>query len=254
MAHALPQTPTETQATEEAGAGAERQHRAAILEHIAWLVAQARGRQADPYRYVLLLRFALANLVGFSLLGAAYLQGLVTLVLDSDQTGLSAAIFVVFLGGLGICARKVAQTSRELNRVRDFSPLSPSRAGTYLSQVRGRVAESRSIYAGLERLKLSNQIAVVRHIAGSLVLLGLIGTVIGFIIALSGVHPQRVSDIDTVAPMVSKLIEGMSVALYTTLVGAILNLWLMVNYHILATGTVKLITAIVEFGESHART
>jgi hypothetical protein len=44
----------------------------------------------------------------------------------------------------------------------------------------------------------------------------------------------------------------MSVALYTTLVGAILNIWLMVNYHILAGGTSKLITSIIELGESHA--
>ncbi len=39
------------------------------------------------------------------------------------------------------------------------------------------------------RLKLSNRIAFVHHKANSLVFLGLIGTVIGFIIALSGVDP-----------------------------------------------------------------
>ena len=43
-----------------------------------------------------------------------------------------------------------------------------------------------------------------------------------------------------------------STALYTTLVGAVLNVWLMVNYHLLAGGTVKLITALVELGEEHA--
>jgi hypothetical protein len=52
--------------------------------------------------------------------------------------------------------------------------------------------------------------------------------------------------------MVSTLIEGMSTALFTTLVGAVLNVWLMVNYHLLAGGTVKLITALVELGEEHA--
>lgn len=254
MAHALPRTPTETQDTNTAGTEPEQQDRAAIEQHIAWLLAEAKGREADSYRYVLLLRFTLVNLVAFSLLGAAYLQGLVDLVLTSDRTNLSVAIFVVFLGGLGICARKVVQTSRELNQVRDFTSLTPSRAGAYLAQVRGRSAESRSIHAGLLRFKLSNRIGVVRHIAASLVLLGLVGTVIGFIIALSGINPQHVSDVEAIAPMVSKLIEGMSVALYTTLVGAVLNLWLMVNYHILATGTVKLITALVEFGESHAGT
>ena len=32
--------------------------------------------------------------------------------------------------------------------------------------------------------------------------------------------------------MVSTLIDGMSVALYTTLVGSVLNVWLMLNYRL----------------------
>jgi hypothetical protein len=52
--------------------------------------------------------------------------------------------------------------------------------------------------------------------------------------------------------MISTLIQGMSTALYTTLVGAVLNVWLMVNYHLLAGGTVKLISALTELGEQNA--
>jgi hypothetical protein len=53
--------------------------------------------------------------------------------------------------------------------------------------------------------------------------------------------------------MVSTLISGMSIALHTTLVGAILNIWLMINYRLLEGGTVTLATAIIEQGERHAR-
>jgi hypothetical protein len=49
------------------------------------------------------------------------------------------------------------------------------------------------------------------------------------------------------------LIGGMSVALYTTLVGAILNIWLMTNYRLLESGTITLVTAMVEEGERHAQ-
>jgi biopolymer transport protein ExbB/TolQ len=73
--------------------------------------------------------------------------------------------------------------------------------------------------------------------------------VIGFIIALSGVNPEAAADVSSVGPMVSTLISGMSVALYTTLVGAILNIWLMVNYRLLESGTVRLLASMVEFGE-----
>ncbi len=49
--------------------------------------------------------------------------------------------------------------------------------------------------------------------------------------------------------MVSTLIAGMSTALYTTLIGAVLNIWLMIDYQLLAGGTVKLITSLIDRGE-----
>lgn len=227
---------------------------AAANDHLAWLVAQAREPGPDRFRFLLLARYSLINLIGFGLLAVAHIHGLTNLVIVSDRTGLSVAIAAVFLAGLAICTQKVWQTSVDLNQVRDFDPLAPSRAAGYLAQLRGKYGESRTILASSLRLRLSHRIGVVRHIANSLVLLGLIGTVIGFIIALSGVDPANASDIKAVAPMVSTLVEGMSTALYTTLVGAVFSVWLMTNYHVLATGTVKLITSLVELGEANAAT
>jgi adenosylcobinamide amidohydrolase len=37
------------------------------------------------------------------------------------------------------------------------------------------------------------------------------------------------------------------------MVGAILNIWLMINYRLLLGGTVNLITSVVELGERYAR-
>ena len=76
---------------------------------------------------------------------------------------------------------------------------------------------------------------------------------IGFIIALSGVHPDAAADVSSIGPMISTLIRGMSIALYTTLVGSLLNIWLMVNVRLLEGGTIKLLIATVELGERHAR-
>ena len=83
-------------------------------------------------------------------------------------------------------------------------------------------------------------------------LLGLIGTVLGFIIALSGVDPEKTSDVNAIAPMVSTLIQGMSTALYTTLIGSILNVWLMANYQLLTGGTVHLISSLQDQVERNA--
>jgi biopolymer transport protein ExbB/TolQ len=75
--------------------------------------------------------------------------------------------------------------------------------------------------------------------------LGLIGTVAGFIIALSGVTAEEAGDLAAVQPMIAQLISGMSIALYTTLEGAVLGLWLTVNHRILATGTSTLYSDIL---------
>jgi hypothetical protein len=224
-----------------------------LWEIAAWLFEHARTHSRDPRRYLLVLRFALLNLAGFALLGAAYVQGLVDKVIVADGTYLSVLIFLVFLGGLGICARKVWQTSRELNSLREPDAAAESPAMVHLAPLLGRTAESRANLVGAARMRLSHRIAIVRNIANTLVLLGLIGTVLGFIIALSGVDPEHVADVAAIAPMVSTLISGMSTALYTTLVGAILNVWLMANHQLLAGGTVKLIAALVERAEDHAR-
>ena len=225
----------------------------AATAQLAWLAEAAGKGEPDRLKYLLLMRFTLLNVTGFGVLGIAYLHGLVDMVLVSDRTHLSVTIFVVFIAGLALCTQRVWQTSRDLNLIKEVDPLKPSRARTYLAQLRGHAADSRTLFASTLRLKLSHRIGIVRHFANSLVILGLIGTVIGFIIALSGVDPENASDIKAVTPMVSTLVAGMSTALYTPLVGAVLNIWLMTNYHMLATGTVKLITALVELGEAHAR-
>jgi hypothetical protein len=209
----------------------------------------------DPiaHRYLLLLRFILANVIAVALVGAAAGQGWIGMILAADQGGLCRAIVAVFLVGLVWSGQRALQLSRGLNELERFARLPGASPPAYLEAVAARAAESRAILASSLRLKLASRITPIRHLANSLVLLGLIGTVVGFIIALSGVRPEVVSDVGAIGPMVSTLIGGMSVALYTTLVGSLLNVWLMVNVRLLEGGTVKLLTATVELGELHAR-
>jgi MotA/TolQ/ExbB proton channel family len=209
----------------------------------------------DPiaHRYLLLLRFILANVVALALLGAAAGQGWIGVLLAADQGGLCRAIFAVFVVGLVWSTQRAAQLSQGLNQLERFASLPGAAAPAYLEAIAGRAADSRAILASSLRLKLASRISPIRHLANSLVLLGLIGTVVGFIIALSGVRPEVVADVGAIGPMVSTLVSGMSVALYTTLVGSLLNVWLMVNVRLLEGGTVKLLCATVELGERHVR-
>ncbi len=217
----------------------------------AWLGGRATAALSDPMRHILVLRFALLNLVTFGFLAVAYVNGYIHMIIEADRTGLSIAIFAVFISGLGLCGYKIAEVNRDLSAACDRNPPATSLAARHAEKLRGKAADGRTVLAGAMRLTLSHRVAVVRHIANSLVLLGLIGTVIGFIIALSGVDPQKASEFESISPMVSTLIQGMSTALYTTLVGAVLSLWLMTNYQILVTGTVRLITTLQENGAAH---
>jgi hypothetical protein len=217
-----------------------------------WFAALAEGDESS-HRYLLLLRFTVLNLVAGALLGAAWLKGWVGAVLAGDSTRLVLVIAVVFLFGLFGCGHRIWRTSVEINQLKGPRGTRDTRIERYLAGIAGRDGHGRALAASALKLKLAARISSIRHLANSLVFLGLIGTVVGFIIALSGVDAAAAADVEAIGPMVSTLIGGMSVALYTTLVGSILNIWLMTNYRLLEGGTVTLVTAIVEEGERHAQ-
>ena len=201
------------------------------------------------HQHLLILRFALFNIVAAGLLLAVYLQGWLDGALRDYTAWLTTGICAVFVFGLLLCGLQIWRANSELNTLDTDEPPSQSQVGRYLAKVVDRSAESRTISASVLRNRLGNQIVIVRQTADSLVFLGLVGTVIGFIVALSGVDPQASAQLDEVATMVATLVAGMSIALYTTLVGAVLHVWLMVNHRLLATGTSNLFNAIVEMGE-----
>ena len=201
-------------------------------------------------KYLLLMRFGLINIVAFALLGAAWAQGLVAKVINSDITNMVILITVVFIVGLILSGYRVWKVSKQLNAAYDFDHKNRSRAGDFLNKAKGKDAATRANLAQALRLKLFSRIIHIRYIASSLTILGLIGTVLGFIIALSGVDPDVASNPSAISPMVTQLIEGMSVALYTTLVGSILSVWLGLIYQMLATGTSNLVSKIIELAET----
>jgi biopolymer transport protein ExbB/TolQ len=207
---------------------------------------------ADPHRSLLLLRFALVNMVGTALAGAAWQQGWVERALAGDTSGLGKLIVATFLVGLALCARATVDVSRELDAVRANRPSPGSRVARHLAAIAHADGATRAGLEGALKLLLANRIGVVRNIASSLVLLGLIGTVLGFIMALDGVDASTAGDVAQVGRMVAALVEGMGVALYTTLLGAVLNIWLMIDYRLLEGGTVRLLAALMERGARDA--
>ena len=190
--------------------------------------------------YLLFYRWLALNVVGFAILWVFHMNGMVEPVFLGDSSYIVYVIAGLFLYGMVLCGFRVWKTSRELNwvkrgdkgKLKEFADKS-------------RQADRESVKEAFE-IKLFARISFVKYISSSLVMLGLLGTVIGFIMVLTNIPANAVGDAAQVGKLVGALTNGMGVALYTTLVGAITNLWLNANYNMLRTGVVNLIAAILE--------
>ena len=204
------------------------------------------------YKFLLVLRFSLINILGMIFLIVIYTQGYIEKAINADITNVILLIFVLFLLGLVISGIRTFWISKQLNYATEGSKVFNSITNHYLENIKNLDASARSNLASSLRIKLANKINLVKFIANTLVILGLIGTVIGFIIALSGVDGSVSSDPEEISKMITTLIQGMSVALYTTLAGSICSVWLNICYHILSSGANKLLAKIIEIGEVKA--
>ena len=201
------------------------------------------------YKYLLILRYSLINLVGLIFLFVLITQGYVTKAIKADITNMVIVILALFAIGFVLAAYRTFWLSKELNY--SFLKVLPTHsiANMFLQDSKKLDASARNNLAASLRIKLSSKINYIKFMANTLVILGLIGTVIGFIIALSGVDGSVSSNPEEVSKMVSTLIQGMSVALYTTLVGSICSVWLNICYQIMSTGANNLLSKIIELGE-----
>ena len=201
------------------------------------------------YKYLLILRYSLINLVGLVFLFVLITQGYVSKAIKADITHMVIVILTLFSVGFILAAYRTFWLSRELNY--SYLKILPpnSIARDFLQNSKKLDASSRNNLAASLRIKLGSKINYIKFMANTLVILGLIGTVIGFIIALSGVDGSVSSNPEEVSKMVSTLIQGMSVALYTTLVGSICSVWLNICYQIMSTGANNLLSKIIELGE-----
>jgi len=149
------------------------------------------------------------NIICLALVGAAFGEGYVQQVIDGDSTGMVWAIAAVHVLGLAFTFRKAAGLR-----------------GTKPTQFAMRA-----------------HLAPLRYVSGTLVLMGLIGTVLGFIMALQGIRADAAGDVAAVTDMVNQLVRGMGVALYTTLVGSIFSAWITVNWQILNMRAARMIAS-----------
>ncbi|WP_246149003.1 MotA/TolQ/ExbB proton channel family protein [Skermanella pratensis] len=200
------------------------------------------------HHWLLWSRFVALNMVGVAGLFLVWVNGWVERVLVADSSRISVLIFLLFVVGLLASAWRINKVTQELDNLRTGN--TPVSEGGRLATYRRALETGGASATRALELRLFSRIAFIRHIANALVLLGLVGTVVGFIMALGQVNAANASDVNAISGIVGTLIEGMGVALYTTLVGSVLNLWLAANYQLLATGTANLAAALIDAGHA----
>lgn len=168
---------------------------------------------------LLLYRFVIFNTLMGSFMAWLASKGYVGLLIASDPTGISLGIMVLFGFTFISTLRQLWKVTKEKNRIKDKEFIYNAGPGAWKDKLKGA-------------LKRLIKLRGIKLAADTMSMLGIIGTVVGFIVAFSVADPTAIigTDIGSMAATVLGMVKGMSIALYTTLTGAILGVWTTWNH------------------------
>jgi hypothetical protein len=215
-------------------------------------------------------------LVGLIAVGAAIAAhyGLFHVLVEGDRSRLSLVIMVIFVASSGHAGWRSWLIAKELSVAKNtrrrltatppivtdsVKPADASAFGRPEESVVGRhlhrVARARSQRTGGFESGPSpdDLLRSIRQgydggwfIADLMFKLGLVGTVIGFILMLGGVTELKSADLTAAQQMLTSMSGGMQVALFTTLTGLIAGTLLGLQYQLLDRSAIQLQTVVLE--------
>jgi biopolymer transport protein ExbB/TolQ len=198
--------------------------------------------------------------------------GLLRLMVISDRTYLSSVIALIYVGASLHCLWRTIIVSREgdagqraaaqIERGQaDVAALDPSAAPDGLiaehirdlalkarTQGRGRLDQTLLLRSLADRLRGSNGFGAFA--SDTVLKLGLLGTVIGFIIMLAPIAGLDASDKSMMKSSMGLMSDGMAVAMYTTLAGLVGSILLKIQYYMLDNATAKVFSRAVTLTET----
>jgi len=238
----------------------------------------ANLRSEFPNDHLPFLRWLMfTGVCGFGFVLAWY-YGLFHLMLASDKTYISAVIVVLYAGTSLHCLMRTLTVSREHdNAHRIYAMVSSGAAGftTVGEDVftgegallpRGQITShirNLIVKARLQRHHRLDQTLLLRGLADalrgpnqlgsfasdSLMKLGLLGTIIGFILMLAPIAGLDAADHASVKSSMGLMSDGMAVAMYTTLTGLIGSILVQTQYYMLDEATQKLFALATDLTE-----
>lgn len=233
--------------------------------------------------HLLLVWLILVGLIGFALFVALREKVLLLLYLG-DSSKLSWVITLLFLIITAYCARRVWYISREINTsgkvhilaqghelsTRD-GELHAGAAGklpdclltrylldlSYQVKTTGAQPGNNQVKTGNQELiqvfeaKLKNPHNLGWFFSDIMIKLGLLGTIIGFVLMLGSVVNVTDFDVTTMQNILKQMSSGMGTALYTTFAGLVCSILTAAQFHLLDQAADELVDSTKHLTQVH---
>jgi hypothetical protein len=226
-----------------------------------------------PERSVLLLWMIFTGLSIFAVF-LLWRYGLIHLMVASDRTYISSVIAVLYLITCGHCFWRTRAIAREGEVAKDCRTVLSAPDGARAlaadarglpgglvtdhirslvtkakAQATGRIDQTLLLRTLADRLRGSNGFGA--FVSDTLMKLGLLGTIVGFIIMLAPIATLDAADKAAMKTSMGLMSDGMAVAMYTTLAGLIGSILVRIQYYMLDAATQRVFSDAVMLTETH---
>ena len=233
----------------------------------------AASGEAPPERGALLLWMIFTGLSVFAAV-LLWRYGLLHLMLTSDRTYISSVIAVLYIVTCIHCfvrTRAIAREGEVGQRCRailaspdgasaleaDAKSLPKGLVTDHIqsliekarAQAKGRIDQTLLLRSLADRLRGSNGFGAFA--SDTLMKLGLLGTIIGFIIMLAPIATLDAADKVAMKSSMGLMSDGMAVAMYTTLAGLVGSILVKIQYYMLDAATQRVFSDAVTLTETH---
>jgi hypothetical protein len=205
--------------------------------------------------------------------------GLIRLMVASDRTYISSIICVLYFASSLHCLWRTLAIAREADAGRDAAlvlaksatissattdaatsswrdALPPGLVSDHIrnlvvkaeTQRSGRVDQTLLLRSLADRLRGSNGFGAFA--SDTLMKLGLLGTIIGFIVMLAPIAGLDATDRAMMKSSMGLMSDGMAIAMYTTLAGLVGSILLKVQYYMLDAATARVFSQAVTLTET----
>jgi len=237
-------------------------------------------RLQEHEHWLMFMWLSITGLIVFGLI-VSWNEGLLQALVTHDKSRISLVIGLLYILGTAHCARRASYLSAEIDYVcrmrlalNDKNPdvrldndsirisgetvQSHTVLGSYLGEMLRGTRGADSAPSNPKASTLTD--VLVSRVKGPhdigwfvvdiLLKLGLIGTIVGFILMLGSVANTASLDVNTMQKILKQMSAGMSTALLTTLTGLIGSILLGLQYLLLDKGADNLIENILSLSES----